>query len=108
MHHAIHSKSLPNLKSQTEFVDITNQCAIHVFYLFSLGKPPNKAKKTFPFFCNPTENFNFSESMEQKLLSFFQSDCVNDDVNQLVIIFNQTIDENTEYYEVKKRRKNYS
>ena len=48
----------------------------------------------------------FLEGFEQKLLSFFPSDCVNGDVNHLVKILQQTFDEYTKYSEVTNKQKN--
>ena len=50
-------------------------------------------RNPFPFLYNPAEHIKILESVSQKLLSFFWSDCVNDEVDRSVQILKQTIDE---------------
>ena len=86
------SESLPNLNSQIEFVDITDHCAIHVSYPFSLKKLSKKTRKIRRFRYRPAGKTKILESVEKNCY-FFPSDRVNDDVIHSVKILKQTIDE---------------
>ena len=76
--------------------------------LFLIGESPKKTRKTFPFLYNSAKNSKFLESLEQKLLSFFLKNCADEGVDHLVKILKQSIDEYTNYSELKNEQKNCS
>ena len=105
--HVIRSESLSNMNRQFDFGDITDDCALHVSYIFPSEKPTKKSRKPFPFHYHLDEKTKILESLEQWFPSVFPSDCANDDVNHFVRLLQQTNDNKTRYSELKKKPKNW-